>query len=485
MGKSELKTKTTKSLFWSFIDKFGEQLLNLLSMYILMNIVSTEDYGIYGSLAVLSAVLPLLIDSGFGRALINKKKLTEISYNTMFYFNVVMSIFLYLSVYFLIPTFANSLKVDSEILIPVARLLFLGLVINAFGLIQKTLLTKKADFKTLTRTNLTALTLANVVAIFMAIKGYGVWSLVAQQVLIAFFRTLLLWLYSSWRPRLMFQWKVLGELFGFSNKLVLASFVGTISNNIYPTLISAFYPVSQVAFFDRAKRYEEIPFLMLSNTYRSVSMLILSEINEQRERLHRVMSKMSKSIAFAVFPIAIYMVIVASPVFYALFKDKWMDAVPYFQILTFAGMFMPFITIVNELFISTERSAYFLGLEIVKSILLALLIIAFFSGGIKGLAVSWIVYNIVSLTLSLYFSRKLIAYSIGNFISDILPYITLASVSGVFAALSLSLFQNEWLQIFVATSVMGFSYILLCNVFKLEMSKEIKDLFSDKKKAKK
>ncbi len=480
MGDSALKSKTTKSLFWNFIDKFGEQLLNLICMFILMNIVSTEDYGIYGALAVLSAVLPLLIDSGFGRALINKKNLSDVSYNSMFYFNVGMSIVLYLIVYLSIPALATSLKVNSQVLIPVARVLFFGLILNALGLIQRTLFIKKADFRTLTRVNLIALIISNVIAIMMAIKGYGVWALVAQQLLLALFRTLLLWYYSDWRPSLIFQWNVLGELFGFSNKLMLASFVGTISNNIYPTLISAFYPASQVAFFDRAKRYEEIPFVMLSNTYRSVSMLILAEINNERERLHRVVSKMMKSIAFAVFPVAIYMAIIASPVFYVLFKEKWMDAVPYFQILTFAGMFLPFITIINELFISTEKSSYFLGLEVAKSVMLAGLIVAFFSGGITGLAVSWIVYNIISLTLSLYFSRKLINYSFIHFFRDVLPYVFVALISGIFTYYTLNFFDNRWMGLVSCTIVMGAAYIFLSYLLKLEMSKEVTEWISSK-----
>lgn len=481
MGNSELKNKTTKSLFWSFLDKFGEQALNFISMFVLMNIVSTDDYGIIGSLAVLSAVLPLLVDSGFGRALLNRKNPSEEAYNSMFYFNVAMSIVIYVALFALMPSISSLFKAKNEMVIPVARVMFLGIFINAFGLIHKTLLTKKADFKSLTQLNLIALTATNIIAIWMAIKGYGVWALVAQILLLAVFRTVLLWMYSSWRPALMFRIGVLRELFGFSNKLVLASFIGTITNNIYPSIIAVFYPMSQVAFYDRAKRYEDIPFLVLTNTYRSVSMLILSEINDQRERLHRVVSKMMKSIAFVSFPVAALMVVVAEPVFYLFFKEKWMASVPYFQILTFAGMFIPFLSIINELFISTEKSKYFLGVEIAKSILLVGLVIAFFPKGIVGLAVSWVVYTVISLAISLILSRKLITYSLIDFGKDIFPYVCVAFISGVAAFFAGKLFHHHLLIVVVSSVTVGICYLGICLLLRLEMTQEVSQWITSQK----
>ncbi|MDO5665864.1 MAG: lipopolysaccharide biosynthesis protein [Bacteroidia bacterium] len=482
MADSTLKKKTTVSLFWSFLDKFGQQILNFASMLILMNIVATEDYGLIGSLAVFVAFSSILIDSGFGRALLNRKNLTESDYSTVFYFNISLSLILYLIFFFAAPLLGNIFHTPA--IVNVVRILFLSLVLNALGLIQQTILTKKADFKGLTKVNMLALFIADVVAVAMAILGYGVWALVAQILLYAFFRTTFLWFHSSWRPVSKFSKDSLKAFFAFSNKLLFSSVISTTVNNIYPSLIAIFYPMNQVAYFNQAKKYQDIPFLTLSNTFRSVAMLILSEINEQTKRLKRVVSKIIKSIAFLSFPIGFVMILIAEPTFFLFFKEKWMAAVPYFQILTFAGMLSPFIFIFNELFIAKENSKYFLGIEIVKGVILVLLIILLFPRGIMALAVSWIIYMIISLFISTVLSGRLIRYNFLHFLKDIAPYLITALACTAMSYFVTQKIENTLLLIIFNLIITGTSYILLCKLMKLEMLKEIEDWFKKRKKDK-
>ncbi len=192
----------------------------------------------------------------------------------------------------------------------------------------------------MTKVNITALFIAGITAIAMALNGFGVWSLVVQTLVYAFFRTLFLWIYSKWIPIKAFSIKLLRSFAGLSSKLLLTSLISAIFNNIYPAIIAFFYPnaMKQVGYYSQANKYQEIPFGILSNTYRQVSMLILPEINDQTERLKRVVSKMTKSLAFLSFPVGFLMILIAEPGFQFLFKDKWLPAVPYFQMLCLAGM---------------------------------------------------------------------------------------------------------------------------------------------------
>ena len=483
MADSALKKKTTVSLFWSFLDKFGQQMLNFASMLILMNIVAAEDYGLVGSLAVFVAFSSILIDSGFGRALLNRKDLTQTDYTTVFYFNISLSFVLYLLFFFTAPLLGKMFHAPA--ITSVVRILFLSLIFNAFGLIHQTILTKKANFKGLTQVNTLSLLFSDVVAVVMAIAGYGVWALVTQTLLYAFFRSLFLWVYSPWRPIARFSRKSLGTFFAFSNKLLSASVISTTVNNIYPSLIAAFYPMSQVAYFNQAKKYQDIPFLTLANTFRTVAMLILSEINEQTERLKRVVSKIIKSIAFLSFPIGLTMIVIAEPTFHLLFKEKWLAAVPYFQILTFAGMLSPFIFIFQELFIAKENSKFFLGIEVAKGVLLILLIVLLFPHGITALAVSWIIYMVISLIISVMLTGKLIRYTLFHLIKDIGPYLLLAIISSAVSFLLTMKIGNNVVFIILNLVITGTSYILLCKLFKLEMLKEIEYWFEKRKKEKK
>ncbi len=469
MADSALKKKTTVSLFWSFLDKFGQQMLNFASMLILMNIVAAEDYGLVGSLAVFVAFSSILIDSGFGRALLNRKDLTQTDYATVFYFNISLSVVLYLLFLFTAPLLGKMFHAPA--ITSVVRILFLSLIFNAFGLIHQTILTKKANFKGLTQVNTLALLFSDIVAVVMAIAGYGVWALVAQTLLYAFFRSLFLWIYSPWRPIARFSRKSLDAFFAFSNKLLSASVIST--------------TVNQVAYFNQAKKYQDIPFLTLANTFRTVAMLILSEINEQTERLKRVVSKIIKSIAFLSFPIGLTMIVIAEPTFHLLFKEKWLPAVPYFQILTFAGMLSPFIYIFQELFIAKENSRYFLGIEVAKGTLLIVLIVLLFPRGITALAVSWIIYMVISLLISVVLTGKLIRYSLFHLMKDAGPYLLLAIASSAVSYLLTVKIGNNIIFILLNLVITGTSYILLCKLFKLEMLKEIEHWFEKKKKEKK
>lgn len=482
MAESTLKHKTTVSLFWSFTDKFGQQLINLGTSIVLMRILDPSEYGLIGALALFIAFSNLLIDSGFTRSLLNRKTISPAEYSTVFYFNMGLSILLYLILFAAAPLLAGIFHEPR--IEPVSRVLFLSLILNAGGIIQQTLLIKKADFRGLTKVNMAALLIAATVAIIMAVNGFGVWTLVVQALLFSFFRSLFLWFYSRWIPLRVFSLTILRSFAKLSNKLLLTSLINAVFNNLYPSIIAFFYPNSmkQVGYYSQANKYQEIPFGILSNTFRSVSMLILPEINEQGERLKRVVSKMMKSLAFLSFPIGLLMILIAEPTFLLLFKEKWLAAVPYFQVLCLAGVVSPFAFVLNELFIAREKANYFLGVEIIRRVLLVLLIALLFPYGIMGLASSWVVYTYITLIISLVLSRKLIHYSLPDFLKDALPYAAFAFVS-VAAGYFLTLHtEKNLLFILVNTVVAGVLYLLLCHLFKLEMSREIGEWISNQKK---
>ncbi|MDD2475458.1 MAG: lipopolysaccharide biosynthesis protein [Dysgonamonadaceae bacterium] len=479
MSDTTLKKRTVTALFWSFLDKFGQKVIFLISSVFLMRLLDISAYGIMGSLLIFTAISSLLIDSGFGRALLNHKQISALEYSTVFYFNLVISLFLYVALFLSAPFIA--LLFHEPLLIPVSRVLFLSLLFNGFSLIQTVIFTKASDFKTQTKANTTALVISTTIALIMAWKGFGVWSLVAQNVVYSFFRSLFLWLYSSWRPEWVFSMSKLKTFFAFSNKLLASGAIGAIFNNIYPSIIAMFYPMQQVGFYTQAYKYQDTPFSVLSDTFRSVSMLVLSEINDQTKRLHRVVSKLMKTMSFLSFPIAFILILIAEPLFVNVFGEKWLPSVLYFQILCLGGAMSPFTFILNELFIAKERSDFFLGVEIVKRIILIILIIAFFKQGITGLAVSWVVYMYITLIISLFLSKKLIAYCLWNFIKDAIPYISLSLVAVLAAYFASSQIPNDIWSMLTGMAVMGIVYLILCRVFNLEMTTEIKQYVASKR----
>lgn len=482
MSDTTLKKRTITALFWSFLDKFGQKVIFLISSVFLMRLLDTSDYGIMGSLLIFIAFSSLLIDSGFGRALLNRKEIGALEYSTVFYFNLAISLLLYVALFISAPLIAQLF--NEPLLIPVSRVLFLSLIFNGFSLIQMIIFIKASDFKTQTKANTAALIISTSIALIMAWRGHGVWSLVAQNVIYAFFRSILFWLYSTWRPKKLFSFAKLKVFFAFSNKLLASGAIGAIFNNIYPSIIAMFYPMQQVGYYTQAYKYQDTPFAVLSDTFRSVSMLILSEINDQTERLRRVVAKLIKSIAFLSFPIAFILILIAEPLFATLFGDKWLPSVPYFQILCIGGAVSPFTFIINELFIAKERADFFLSVEIVKRIILVALIIGFFKQGITGLAVSWVVYMYVTLIISLFLSKKLIGYSAWGFIKDVAPYVGIALLAVTAAYFISSKVSNSILSMLAGMVMMGTTYLTLCRIFNLEMTAEIKQYISSKRQRK-
>ena len=483
MSDTTLKKRTITALFWSFLDKFGQKVIFLISSVFLMRLLDTSDYGIMGSLLIFIAFSSLLIDSGFGRALLNRKEIGALEYSTVFYFNLAISLLLYVALFISAPLIAQLF--NEPLLIPVSRVLFLSLIFNGFSLIQMIIFIKASDFKTQTKANTAALIISTSIALIMAWRGHGVWSLVAQNVIYAFFRSILFWLYSTWRPKKLFSFAKLKVFFAFSNKLLASGAIGAIFNNIYPSIIAMFYPMQQVGYYTQAYKYQDTPFAVLSDTFRSVSMLILSEINNQTERLRRVVAKLIKSIAFLSFPIAFILILIAEPLFATLFGEKWLPSVPYFQILCIGGAVSPFTFILNELFIAKERADFFLSVEIIKRIILVALIIGFFKQGITGLAVSWVIYMYITLIISLFLSKKLIAYSFWSFLKDVSPYIGV-SLLAVFAAYFIaSKISNNISSMLASMVMMGATYLALCRIFNLEMTAEIKQYISSKRQRKK
>lgn len=472
---SELKIRTTTSLFWSFLDKFGHQLINLVSSVILMAVVAKSEFGIMGILAVFIAFSNILIDSGFSRALLNRKEISDSEYTTVFFFNVGFSVVLYLILFFTAPYLAALF--NEPRLTPVARVLFISFLLNALGLIHQVLLMKRADFRGLTKVNIPAVILSAIIAIVLGVKGYGIWALVAQLVTYTFFRTLFLWIYTSWRPKLTFSKSLLMNSMGLSSKLLATSLISAIFNNIYPSIIAFFYPnsMNSVADYTQANKYQEIPFAMISNTFRSISMLILSEINQEVERLKRVLSKLLKTIAFVSFPVGLFMILVSHQVFDLIWQDKWLSAVPYFQFLTLAGMISPFIFVLGELYIAREKASYFLGIEIVKRVILIALIWVFIPKGIMGLAASWVIYMYITLIISLMLSDRLVGYSVLSFLKDAAPYALIAIVSNAVSCFVTSSIESNLLYIISNLFIVAIAYLGVCKLFRLEMMKEMED----------
>ena len=414
-----LKEKTIKGVSWSIIDNLANAGITFLIGIILARILSPAEFGLIGMITIFIAVSNSIVDSGFSSALIRKAKPKDIDFNTVFYFNLCLGIGLYLILFFFAPTISRFFK--EPILISILRVMGVILIINAFGIVQRSLLVKEVDFKTQTKISLIASIISGFVGISMALNGFGVWSLVGQQISRQLLNSIFLWLFNTWRPALEFSKESFHELFGFGLKLLIADIINTIYNNIYFLIIGKFYSAAQLGQYTRADQFNSIFSSNLANVVQRVSYPVLCSIQDDDERLKSTYQSVIKTTMLVVFASMLSLAAVAKPLILILIGEKWLPAVVYLQIICFAGMLLPLNAINLNMLMVKGRSDLLLRLEFIKKTIAVIPICLGIFYGIEFMLWGSVFLSFASYLLNSYYSARLINYSTWTQIKDIFP----------------------------------------------------------------
>ena len=466
-----LKQKTISALLWSFVDRFGQQVLYLLSGMVLARIILPEEYGKIAVLTIFIAIANILSDGGMAGALFKKRTPTKQDYDTVFFFNIIIACILYLVVFLAAPWIAQFFKEPD--LASLLRVLQLSSIVTAFGFIQQTQLSKAINMKALSKVNIAALFLASAVAIVMALYGFKAWALVAQTLGMAVFRTIILWLFGKWRPTWVFNFSSLKEFWGFSAKMMMVSLLNSVSNNIYSLFIKKNYSFTLAGFYAQAYKYQDIPSLLISGTFHTVTLPVLASVNHDKERMERIFRKNIKSMAFVIFPVMFLLSIVAKPLIVLLLSDVWLPSAPMFQVLCVAGAFLSFTVIACDVFIATGRSDWYLTYEIIRKLMLFGGIFCCYSYGIMALCYLWLAYSVLSLLLSLVFTGKMITYGLRKFITDSGVYLLLALLLSGAVYLWCFAIDNMYVLGMVQVGSFALAYLAVCKWLHVDEIKEL------------
>ena len=414
-----LKHKAIHGVGWSFIDNIASSGITFLVGLVLARLLTPKEYGIMAMIAVFIAVSNSIIDSGFSNALIRKTRIERVDYNTVFYFNLTVSILIYTLLYLAAP--AISVFFKESVLVEIIRILGLVLIINAFSVIPRTQFVRDVNFKTQTKVSLISSISSGVFGIGMALGGMGVWSLVGQQLSRQFLNTLFLWIYSKWYPVWEFSRKSFNELFGFGSKLLLSGLLDTIYKNIYYIIIGRFYTSAQLGQYTRADQFNMIFSSNLTSVVQRVSYPVLSSIQEEPERLREAYQKVIKITMLITFACMLGLAAVAKPLILILIGEKWLPAVYFLQIICFSGMLYPLHAINLNILQVKGRSDLFLKLEIIKKIIAVGPIVVGVVYGIEYMLWGGVLTSFIAYFLNSYYSANLMNYPTSEQIKDILP----------------------------------------------------------------
>lgn len=474
----ELRQKTAKGAFWSAVERFSVQGVQFIVMIVMARILTPEDYGIVGMLAIFLAVSQSLIDSGFSQALIRKQDRTEVDNSTVFYFNIAVGLLLYLVLYLVAPAVAGFY--DAPALTSVMRVVCLSVVINSLVVVQRALYTARIDFRTQAKASLTAAVVSGVVGIAMAYSGFGVWSLVAQQLINLGINAALLWVFSGWHPRLLYSWKSFRRLFSFGSKLMLSGLLDTLYKNIYTLVIGKIFNATSLGHYTRAQQFADFPSSNLTGIMQRVTYPVLCSIQDDDARLSDVYRRFLKLSAFIIFPLMTGLSAVAVPFVEIFIGDQWNYCASLLQVLCFAMMWYPIHAINLNLLQVKGRSDLFLRLEIIKKALGVAVLCATVPLGLMAMCYGQILSSIISLVINTYYTGKLIGVGFIRQMKDLFPTLLLSLAMFTVVLLSVHMIENIYLQLAAGIAVGVAIYILFSLLLKFPECRELVALVKKK-----
>lgn len=388
------------------------------------------DFGLIGMLSIFISLSQILIDSGLTSALIRKESADYIDYSTVFYMNVVISAILYLVLFFTSPLIAGFF--GQPMLEDIIKVLCTVLIINAFSSVQNTVFEKQLRFKQLLTINIPSIFVGGLVGVFMAFRGFGVWSLVFMQIATSITNTVCLWIMSDWKPAFLFSFKRLKEHYKFGLNLTVSGLLDSFFSNIFSLAIGKFFSPAQLGFYSRAVMLKQLPVTNIAGALNKVSYPIFATIQHDSEKLRSAYKRIMMQVVFWVAPLLIIMAVVAEPLFRCLFTEKWLPAVPYFQLLCVEGIMYPLNAYNLNVLKVKGRSDLFLKLEIFKKILAVVCLFFVLRYGIYGLLYFQIAAAIVSYFINSYFTGRFINYGLLEQVKDVLPCLLSAVFTGIF-----------------------------------------------------
>ncbi len=464
-----LKAKTFHGVVWSALERFSLQGVQFVINIIMARLLLPSDYGIIAMLAIFLQISQTFVDSGFTNALIQRKERTEVDFATVFYFNIVIGIVFYGVLYFSAPWIADFYHMP--VLVPVTRVIALNLIISALSAVHKTKLTIAIDFKTQAKASLTAASISGGIGIWLAYVGFGVWALVVQTLMNALLLTLLLYYFLRWKPLWVFSTASFKRLFSFGSKLLVSGLIHTVYHNMYALVIGRKFSAQDLGYYTRAEQFAIFPSSNLNAIIARVAFPVLSDIQDETERLAEAYRKYIRLSSFIIFPLMFGLAALAKPVIVLLLTEKWLGIVVLLQILCFDWMFDHLSVINLNLLYVKGRSDLALRLEIVKKIIATSILFLSIPFGLIGMCCGRVLYSLVATYLNTYYTKSLIGLSLRKQLNDIIPYWLLAlSMGSAVIGLS-SLCDFLWLQLLVGIVAgivfyLGGAYLLRWSVFR-------------------
>ena len=473
--KQSLKSKTAEGMAWTTFNTFVVQGINVLFGIILARILMPYDYGLIGMLAIFLAISQQFVDGGFRTALIQKSNCSEDDYSTVFYFNLAIAAVLYVILFLAAPWIAKFYHTLE--LIKLTRILSLILIINALSIVQQARLYIKLNFKAYALVSLFSVIISASIGFFLAYRGWGVWALVIQSLSYALIKTLLIFCFDRWVPRLFFSLLSFKRLFGFSFRLLGAGLISTLATDVYSMLIGRKFTARDLGFYTTAQKYPDLLAGAIINILQSTTFPVLTSVQSDRERMISIYERLMGMTVFFVMPIMTLFALLAGSFVNIFLTDKWMPIVPLLQWLCFCRI----ITTVNFFNMNVVnvigRSDLFLKVEIIKLFVMISGLAITIHFGLQAVVVGYFIVASICFFINAYYPGKLFGYGAIKQIKAMRCVIcsTLIMSLGIFGLKAI--LQTDFMKLLICIPSSVIIYLFLTHLFKIKEAGEVFNIF--------
>lgn len=465
-NSSVSKKEVVSGFFWRFAERIAAQGVSFIVQLVLARILMPEDYGTVALIVVITNILQVFVDSGMGNALIQKKNADELDFSTVFYFNVLICIIIYLLLFLCSPLISEFYSRPE--MTPMLRVAGITILISGVKNIQQAYVSRNLIFKRFFFATIIGTIISAFVGIGLALRGVGAWALIAQQLTNAAIDTLVLWITVKWRPVRRFSLTRLKGLFSFGWKLLISSLLDTTYNNLRQLIIGKLYSSSDLAFYNRGKQLPELIVTNIDTSINSVLLPTMSREQDDRVRMKSMTRRAIRTSSYIMWPVMIGLMATAEPLVELILTSKWLPAVPYIRVFCLVFAIYPIHTSNLNAIQAMGRSDIFLKLEIIKKCVGMGLLLATMWFGPMWMAYSMLASGFISMIINSWPNRKLMNYTFGEMMIDILPDIIMSVIMGIIVYAISFLHLNIVFQLIIQIPLGITIYALLSKAFHID-----------------
>ncbi len=455
MENRTIGDKVIGGLVWKFAERISAQLVTFIVSIVLARLLSPTHYGAIAIVNIFIALANVFVVSGFGNSLIQKKDADDVDFSSVFYFNILMGIVMYIVVFFTSPYIASFYNMP--ILKPTLRVMGLRLIVAGINSVQHAYVSKKMMFKRFFWSTFGGTLASAVVGIVMAYKGFGIWALVGQYMTNSVTDTIVLWFTVKWRPKCLFSIKRISTLFSYGWKLLCSALLDTGYNELRSLFIGKLYTSADLAYYNKGRNFPNLIVTNINSSIQSVLFPAMSNTQDNKEQVKAMVRRSIRISSYIMMPLMAGLALVAEPFVKLLLTDKWLPCVPFLQIACVVFAFRPIHTANLQAINAIGRSDIFLKLEIIKKVVGIVVLVAVMRLGVIAIAVSGIFTTIFASVVNAHPNKKLIGYSyleqLKDLFNGIIPLTLMMAIVWLVGLFEFSPILMLCVQVLIGTAV--------------------------------